>query len=125
MPAHNVTPPPGQGAGVRASQGRQGAARSPSGTISVVTTEQGLPVALKIDPRELKKSPQQLANEVLALCRLSGMRAQVAHRREMEAQGIDSPTIEIMGLATDSDVVNAEEGIFGDGDLPDSWMRSV
>lgn len=125
MPAHNVTPPPGAGAGTRAGQGRQGAARSPSGSISVVTTEQGLPVALKIDPRELKKSPQHLANEILALCRLSGMRAQVAHRREMQAQGVDSPTIEIMGLATESDVVNAEERIFGDEDMPDSWMRSV
>ncbi|MFT9664982.1 Uncharacterised protein [Mycobacteroides abscessus subsp. bolletii] len=125
MSAHNVAPPPGAGAGARTSQGRQGAARSPSGSISVVTTEQGLPVALKIDPRELKKSPQHLANEILALCQLSGMRAQVAHRREMQAQGVDSPTIEIMGLATESDVVNAEERIFGDGDLPDSWMRSV
>lgn len=125
MPAHNVTPPSGQGVGARTSQGRQGAARSPSGSISVVTTEQGLPVALRLDPRELKKSPQHLANEILALCRLSGMRAQVAHRRELQAQGMDAPTIEIMRLATESDVVNAEERIFGDGDLPDSWMRSV
>lgn len=99
--------------------------RSPSGSISVLVTERGLPVALKIDPRELAKSPQHLANEILALCRLAAMRAQVAHRREMKAQGCDPAVIDVMKLATESDLVTAEDEMFGDGELPDSWMRSV
>lgn len=91
----------------------------------MVTTERGLPVALKIDPRELKKSPQHLANEILQLCRISAMRAQVAHRREMRAEGRDPAVIEALGLAAESDLVRAEDAMFGDAELPDSWMRSV
>lgn len=91
----------------------------------MVTTERGLPVALKIDPRELKKSPQHLANEILALCRLSALRIQVAHRREMKAEGHDPGVIEVMKLATDSELASAEDQMFGEGELPDTWMRSV
>ena len=35
--------------------------RSRRGTISVLTTERGLPVALRLDAVELEKPPQQLA----------------------------------------------------------------
>lgn len=125
MPTHNLTPPPEAGALPAFAQGRQGAVRSPSGSISVVTTERGLPVALKIDPRELKKSPKHLADEILALCRLSAMRAQVEHRKEMKAQGHDPGTIEVMRLATESELAAAEDAMFGDSDLPESWMRPV
>ncbi len=90
-----------------------------------MTTEQGLPVALQIDPRELKKAPQHLANEILALCRLSAMRIQVAHRNEMKAQGSDLAIIDAMKLARESELIAAEDALFGDSELPDSWMRSV
>ena len=103
----------------------QGMARTPTGSISVVTTASGLPTALKIDPRELKKAPRQLADEILALCRLSAMRGQVAHRRDMVEQGYSSSTISVMNLATEEQLVKTEEEMFGDEDLPDSWMRSV
>lgn len=100
--------------------------RSPSGAISVVTTERGLPTALKIDPRELKKSPQQLAGEILALCRLSAMRAQVAHRRELLDEGRSPALISDMKLATAAELAKAEKELRGDDDgLPTTWMRPV
>ncbi len=46
--------------------------QSAGGTISVHTTERGLPVALRLDPVELKKPPAQLADEIMALCRVVG-----------------------------------------------------
>src|SRR4051794_25126209 len=42
--------------------------QSRSGTISVLTTERGLPVALRLDAVELKKPPEQLACDIMALC---------------------------------------------------------
>lgn len=122
----NVTPEPGPGFRPLPPGAHQGTARSPSGSIAVATTERGLPTALKIDPRELKKSPQQLANEILALCRLSAMRAQVAHRRALIDEGRSPELISDMKLASEDDLVKAEEELRGDDDqLPSTWMRSV
>ena len=104
---------------------RQGTARSASGTLSVVTTERGLPTAVRIDARELKRAPQQLADEIVALCRLSAMRAQVAHRRELVEQGMEVGVLAALKLATEEELAGAEDEITGDEDLPDSWMRSV
>ncbi|WP_242657369.1 hypothetical protein [Mycobacterium talmoniae] len=90
-----------------------------------MTTKRGLPTALKIDARELKKSPQQLADEIMALCRLSAMRAQVAHRRDMVERGCSASLIADMKLATEEELANAEEELRGEDELPASWMRSV
>ena len=102
--------------------------RSHNGTIAVVTTERGLPTALKIDKSELGRPPQELANEILALCRYSGMRAQVAYRRDLTDKGFSASAIRELGLPTDEDLARAEAELFGeddDEDPPDTWMRSV
>lgn len=91
----------------------------------MVTTEQGLPTAIKIDPRELKRAPQDLADEILGLCRLSAMRAQVAHRREMVEQGYDPGVVSAMKLASEQQLADAEEELARGDELPPSWMRSV
>ena len=85
-------------------------------------------MALKIDAAELKKPSQQLAKEILMLCRLSAKRAQVAHRREMVGEGRSSAVIGGMGFATEDELdaaVREAEELFGGEDLPKSWMRSV
>lgn len=91
----------------------------------MVTTERGLPTAVKIDARELKRAPQELADEILALCRLSAMRAQVAHRRQLAEQGYPPEVIGAMKLATEQDLAGAEDELAGGDELPRSWMRSV
>jgi hypothetical protein len=100
--------------------------QSRDGTISVRTTERGLPVALRIDAVELKKPPEQLANDILALCRLSAARAQVAHRRDLVEKGFSATVIHGLPLATEEELTQAEEVVLGDeDDLPTSWRRSV
>lgn len=96
------------------------------GTISVLTNERGLPTALKINPRELRKRPQDLADEILALCQLSATRAQVAFRRGLAEQGYNATVIRELGLPTDDDLARAEELVYGDDDEPPAtWTRSV
>jgi hypothetical protein len=100
--------------------------QSRSGTISVLTTERGLPVALRLDPVELKKPPEQLAHDIMALCRLSATRAQVAHRRDLAEKGFSAAVIHGLQLATEEELSRAEEEVLGDEDeLPSSWKRSV
>lgn len=100
--------------------------QSAGGTISVRTTERGLPVALRLDPVELKKPPAQLAAEIMALCRLSAARAQVDHRRELAEKGYSASVVDPLRLATEDDLARAEDEVLGeDGDLPSTWGRSV
>jgi hypothetical protein len=100
--------------------------QSRSGTISVLTSERGLPLALRLDPLELKKPPEQLARDILALCRLSAARAQVARRRDLAERGFSAAVIGALPLATEGDLARAEEEVLGDeDDLPSSWRRSV
>ena len=100
--------------------------QSRSGTISVLTSERGLPLALRLDPLELKKPPEQLARDILALCRLSAARAQVARRRALAERGFSAAVIGGLPLATEADLARAEEEVLGDeDDLPSSWRRSV
>ncbi|MDV3124030.1 hypothetical protein M1247_03825 [Mycobacterium sp. 21AC1] len=100
--------------------------QSPGGTISVLTTERGLPVALRLDAVELKKPPAQLANDIMTLCRLSAARAQVERRRNLTEKGFSASVIRPLGLATEEDLSRAEEEALGDeDDLPPTWRRSV
>ncbi len=64
------------------------AAQSRSGAVAVRTTQVGLPVALRIDPRKLQGDPQALADEILRLSRLAAMRAQVEIRRNSSSRAL-------------------------------------
>jgi len=100
--------------------------RSHTGTISVLTTERGLPVALRLDAAELKKPPEQLARDIMALCRLSAARAQVARRRDLVEKGFSAAIIRGLQLATEEDLAGAEEELArAEDELPPSWRRSV
>jgi hypothetical protein len=99
---------------------------SRGGTISVVTTERGLPISLRIDAVELEKPPQQLANEIEVLCRLSAARAQVARRRKLIERGSNASVIRGLNLATEEELARTEEEALGDeDDLPPTWRVSV
>jgi len=99
---------------------------SRSGTISVLNTERGLPLALQLDAVELTKPPEQLARDIMALCKLSAARAQVARRRELLEQGFSASVIRGLHLATEQDLAQAEEEAAGDdNELPPTWIRSV
>jgi hypothetical protein len=100
--------------------------QSPGRTMSVRTTERGLPVALRLDPVELEKPPDQLARDIMALCRVSAARAQVARRRDLVERGFSESVIRGLQLATEEELSCAEEEAFGDEeDLPPTWLKSV
>ena len=101
-----------------------GSLRSPGGGIQVSTTERGLPVALKLDARELKRPAAELADEILALCELSGRRLQVARRRELVARGVSAAVIRGLNLCTEDELAQAETRFHGndEGDTPDTWL---
>ncbi|HEY9313269.1 hypothetical protein [Williamsia sp.] len=101
------------------------AATSRTGGLSVVTTEQGLPTSVRIEPAELHKDPAILAGEVLRLCRQAAMRAGVARREELRAAGVGADIIEQMNLPRPDDLARAEyedDSVAGE---PGSWMRSI
>ena len=100
--------------------------QSRNGTISVRTTDRGLPVALRLEAIELTKPPEQLARDILALCRLSAARAQVGRRRDLLEKGFSATVVHGLQLATEEDLASAEHEVLGDeDDLPTSWRRSV
>lgn len=101
--------------------------RSPDGDIQVLTTERGLPIRLKFSQRAFSRAPQDLAQDLLALCQLSSKRAQVAHRRELAERGFSAKVVRDFDLTTEEELAAAEAAFRGDDDEdpPASWMRSV
>ena len=90
------------------------------------TTERGLPLALRLDEAALMRPSQQLAGEILALCRLSAARAQVTRRRELVEKGFDTTVIRSLNLATEEELLRAEqEALADDDDQPPTWLRTV
>ncbi|OBG78659.1 MULTISPECIES: hypothetical protein [unclassified Mycobacterium] len=103
-----------------------GSLGSRSGGIQVRTTERGLPIALKLDKRELSKSPTQLAQEILTLCQLSAKRMQVERRRALLAAGVSPGIVRGLNLSSPEELARAEaESSDSPDDLPDSWMRPI
>ena len=102
---------------------------SPGGGIQVITTERGLPTALKLHNRELSKTPLDLAQDILHLCQLSAARAQVARRRELVERGFAASVVNSLPLATEADLAQAETRFRtvddSDDGAPTSWLRSV
>ena len=87
----------------------------------------GLPIALKLEPRELSKAPMQLAREILLLCQLSAARSQVAQRRELVARGFSPAVVHGLNLSTEEELARLEAELFGDDTdgAPDTWMKPV
>jgi hypothetical protein len=104
-----------------------GSLRSPSEGIQVRTTERGLPIALKLDHRELSKPPLQLARDILLLCQLSAKRIQVARRHALVAGGFSPTVIRGLNLSTEEQLARAqaELGDHDPDDPPDTWMHPI
>ena len=93
--------------------------------IAVRTTERGLPTQLKIGAKEMSRVPDDLAREILSLCQLSALRQQVARRRDLVGRGFSPAVIRGLNLATEEDLIKAEEQAHGDDEAPpETWMTS-
>ena len=104
-----------------------GTLRSPSGGIEVRATTRGLPIALKLDVRELSKAPMDLAHDILSLCQLAATRNQVAQRRELVARGYSPAVVHGLNLSTEEGLASLEAELFGDDPdtPPGTWMKPV
>ncbi|AOW92171.1 hypothetical protein BFN03_04140 [Rhodococcus sp. WMMA185] len=107
------------------SAGTTAAVTNRSGTISVKTTEYGLPVELRIDPRELRYGGQRLADEILTLCRRSAAEAGARRRDELAYDGMPAQLLDKLGLPTRADVAAAQVIEDVEEPTPTSWMRQV
>ncbi|NLU81839.1 hypothetical protein [Rhodococcus sp. HNM0569] len=110
-------PPPGPAATTAIS--------NRSGTVAVRTTEQGLPVELRLDPRELRYGGRRLADEILELCKRSAMEAGARRREALERDGMRTDILDQMGLPTRAQVAEAQRAQDEEEPEPTSWMRPV
>ncbi|WP_431953532.1 hypothetical protein [Nocardia lijiangensis] len=101
-------------------------AMSRNGSISVRTTEQGLPLAVTVEPDQLRRDPRDLASEVLRLCKQAANRAGLARREELAAAGLSSEMLALTGLPKPEDVARQELAEEEEYEVePQSWLRSV
>ncbi|MCP9271538.1 hypothetical protein [Mycolicibacterium arenosum] len=98
--------------------------RSASGGVAVVTTDRGLPIRVKIDSGEMCRDAEDLAREILLLCRVSASRQQVARRRSLESSGVAPAVVDRLGLADAAELLAAEAAVFGEDEPPVTWSRS-
>ncbi|WP_308166990.1 hypothetical protein [Nocardia albiluteola] len=101
-------------------------ASSRTGSITVRTTEQGLPLGISVDPAELKRDPRALASEVVRLCKQAANRAALARRTEFEEAGVAPEMLRLMRLPTTEEVAQAELREEDEYETePESWLRSI
>ncbi|WP_040731518.1 hypothetical protein [Nocardia tenerifensis] len=101
-------------------------ATSLTGSIAVRTTEQGLPLGIKVDQDQLRRDPATLAAEILRLCKQSANRAGLARRAQLREAGFTSEMLAMTGLPTEEEVARQE--IIDEQEYetePQSWLRSV
>ncbi|GAB4583212.1 hypothetical protein [Nocardia sp. IFM 10818] len=101
-------------------------AANTGGSIRIRVTEQGIPLAVKVDPAELRRDPAQLAGELLRLCQRAANRAGLARRKQLEAAGMSADALARTGLPTEAEVARQEIVEEQDYDTePQSWLRTV
>ncbi|WP_107654185.1 hypothetical protein [Nocardia suismassiliense] len=97
-----------------------------TGSIAVRTTEQGLPLGIKLDQDQLRRAPEALAAEILRLCKQSANRAGMARRAQLKEAGFTAEMLSMTGLPTEQEVARQE--IIEEQEYetePQSWLRSV
>ncbi|MEU1985380.1 hypothetical protein [Nocardia sp. NPDC019395] len=101
-------------------------AHSLTGSIRVRTSETGLPLAVSVDPDQLRRDPDALAGEILRLCKQAAGRAGIQRRKQLEEVGFTPEMLRLTGLPTEAEVARQE--IVDEQEYatePQSWLRSV
>lgn len=94
-----------------------GQASTRSGSIAVRATEDGLLVAVRIDPRELRFGGADLAATILEQSRRAAEFARADRRRLLAEAGVPPDVLDRLGLSS-----SVEEA---DDTAPASWLRPV
>lgn len=96
------------GGGVFGAASRPAQVRSRSGGIAITTTPAGLPTSITFDDAQLRRDPDRLAAQIVALCRQGAMVAGVRLREELSRNGFDVDALAAAGLPTVDDLAFAE-----------------
>ena len=100
-------------------------AMSRTDTVRVRANESGMPVAIHIDPVELRYGSDELARTILDLCVRATSTARAERRTQLERAGMDRDVLDRLGLPTAAAVADSENERFDDEGGPVSWMKSV
>ncbi|MDG3016291.1 hypothetical protein [Speluncibacter jeojiensis] len=90
------------------------------------TDELGLPLAVHIEPNEMRKDATYLASEVLRLCKQAARRADADRRVVLEQAGVPGAFLDQAGLPSHRSI--AEEEAHEELEFeeqPRTWLRSV
>ncbi|MGA9871593.1 MAG: hypothetical protein WBQ44_10690 [Rhodococcus sp. (in: high G+C Gram-positive bacteria)] len=94
-------------------------------TVRVRVTEHGVPVAIRVDPDELRYGSEQLARTILQLCARATTSARAERRLFLEHDGMDANVLDRLGLPRATDVAQEESTLMDVEPPPTSWMKAV
>ncbi|MFC7447629.1 hypothetical protein [Rhodococcus daqingensis] len=96
-----------------------------AGSITVRATDQGLPLEIRIDQRELRYGGTQLAAAILEVCTRSTREAQVRRRADLTEQGVPAEVLDKLGLPTRNELAAVQQAEAEEEAAPTSWMRQL
>ncbi|GAB09951.1 hypothetical protein GOARA_050_00130 [Gordonia araii NBRC 100433] len=97
--------------------------QSRSGAVTVTTTAQGLPVAIRLADSAMRLGADALASQVLALCEQGRIAASVRLRELLAADGVDDEVLATMSLATTDDLARVQAVDDEQACAPRTWFR--
>lgn len=94
------------------------------GTVAVRANDQGLPVEIRVDRRELRYGAQSLADEILRLSHTAATQARARRRIELAEAGVPTEVLDRLGLPKPE---SADGPLAGDDTETgqNSWMRPL
>jgi len=93
------------------------------GEIVVTATESGLLLGLHVDPGQLSRDLDDLADDLLRLCQLAANRAGLARRAELTRLGLPGRALDLLRLPTQDVVEQTELGAENSYEYePRSWL---
>jgi hypothetical protein len=96
-----------------------------SGSVSVRATEHGLPIAIAVDPRELRYGGTALASTILDRCTRATTAARAQCRIRLAEDGVPADILDRLGLPTEARVAADANDDLAQEPAPTSWLRPV
>ncbi|MFI8569148.1 hypothetical protein ACIGGF_21580 [Rhodococcus sp. NPDC078407] len=96
-----------------------------SGSVTVRSTEHGLPIAIAIDEHELRYGGGALASTILQQCVRATAAARAQRRTLLAEDGVPTEVLDRLGLPTRARVAAEANDDLAEDFAPTSWLKSV